>query len=133
MTNNSTNTARIVNSTAPLLKKASQALPNVVLDICEQSATFPILDNRVIAINPTSTITAMLIIVLTSTIGYSEKYRLISDLFFDFGLTHKELNKPITKLNQCHTNKNRHERREYYIPISKSTLHSKQVYDRRSS
>lgn len=68
MTNNSTNTARIVNSTAPLLKKASHALPNVVLEICEQSATFPILDSRVIAINPTSTITAMLIIVLTSTI-----------------------------------------------------------------
>ena len=57
----------IVNKTAPLLINAVHALERVVFEIAEQSATVLMLDNSVIAINPTSTMTAMLIIVLTST------------------------------------------------------------------
>ncbi len=62
MTNSNTSTARIVNSTAPLLKKALQADPKVVFAMVEQSATLPMFESRVIAMNPTNTITAILIL-----------------------------------------------------------------------
>lgn len=68
ITRSNTSTAIIVNRTAPLLMKEVQALDRVVLDMAEQSATVLMLLNRVIAIKPTNTMTAMLIIVLTSTI-----------------------------------------------------------------
>lgn len=67
ITSSKTNTAIIVNKTAPLLMKAVQALERVVFVMAEQSATALMLLSKVIAINPTNTMTAMLIIVLTST------------------------------------------------------------------
>ena len=59
----------IVNKTAPLLMNAEHALERVVFVMAEQSATVLMLLSKVIAINPTSTMTAMLIIVLTSTMN----------------------------------------------------------------
>lgn len=68
ITSSNTSTAIIVNRTAPLLMNAVHALDRVVLVMAEQSATVLMLLNKVIAIKPTNTMTAMLIIVLTSTI-----------------------------------------------------------------
>lgn len=68
ITSSNTSTAIIVNRTAPLLMNAVQALDRVVLDMAEQSATVLMLLNKVIAIKPTNTMTAMLIMVFTSTI-----------------------------------------------------------------
>lgn len=62
ITSNKTNTAIIVNSTAPLFMKELHAELNVLLEIAEQSATVEMLLSRVIAINPTRTITAILIL-----------------------------------------------------------------------
>ena len=67
ITSSKTNTAIIVNKTAPLLMNAEHALERVVFEMAEQSATELMLLSKVIAIKPTSTMTAMLIIVLTST------------------------------------------------------------------
>ena len=67
----------IVNSTAPLLMNALHALLNVVFEIAEQSATAAMLLSNVMEINPTSTITAMLIIVFTSTMIMAWTDRLI--------------------------------------------------------
>ena len=57
----------IVKRTAPLLMNAVQALERVVFEMAEQSATVLMLLSKVIAMKPTKTMTAMLIIVLTST------------------------------------------------------------------
>jgi len=58
----------MLNNVAALLKKLLQAPSRVVFVIALQLATLPMLDNSVIAMNPTSTITAMPIIWFTSTI-----------------------------------------------------------------
>lgn len=62
ITSNRTKTAIIVNRTAPLLMKALHALDSVVFVMAVQSATAEMLLSRVIAINPTRTITAILIL-----------------------------------------------------------------------
>ena len=62
ITSNRTKTAIIVNSTAPLLMNELHALDNVVFVIAVQSATVEMLLSKVIAINPTRTITAILIL-----------------------------------------------------------------------
>ena len=59
----------IVNSTAPLLMNDEHAELSVLLVIAEQSATWLMLLSKVMAIKPTSTMTAILIIVFTSTMN----------------------------------------------------------------
>ena len=60
----------MVNNTAPLLMNELHALDSVLFVIAVQSATCEMLLSKVMAIKPTSTMTAILIIVFTSTIDY---------------------------------------------------------------
>ena len=67
ITSKRTNTAMIVKSTAPLFMNDEHAELRVVLVIAEQSATWLMLLSKVMAIKPNNTMTAILIIVFTST------------------------------------------------------------------
>jgi len=110
ITRSNTSTAIIVNRTAPLLMNAVHALDRVVLVMAEQSATVLMLLNNVIAIKPTNTMTAMLIIVLTSTItilpyrGLLRKHFHFRRLFVQ---THISFNKPVSHIYYSHPDKHR--------------------------
>ena len=67
MISNNTNTAARLYRTPALLKASVQALDNVVFVIVVQSMTPSKLLNRVIAMNMPTTIIAMLIMLLKST------------------------------------------------------------------
>ena len=64
----------IVNSTAPLFMNALHAADKVEFEMVVQFATLEMLLSSVMAIKPTSTMTAILIIVFTSTIRLGMDY-----------------------------------------------------------
>lgn len=120
ITSSNTSTAIIVNRTAPLLINDEQALDRVVLVMAVQSATVLMLLSKVIAIKPTNTMTAMLIIVLTSTIGSFYEWRLLSKVFHF--RHHFSLDYPVAKIHYGHAGKDAHKCCKWHITVRVSIL-----------